>query len=433
MRSVAARHRTLIAASLILLGLLPAGALPATAADEASMPTSGKSVVELACYDTRISGFLRRWNIPGGAVAVTHEGKLVLARGYGWANVQQRQPVEPTALFRLASVSKPITAVAVLRLIEQRRIKLEDRIVDHLGSIDALKGPLSDDRFRHITIEQLLWHTGGWDRARSFDPMFRSTKIAEELGVPAPADSLSVVRYMLARPLDFTPGERYCYSNFGYCLLGRVIEAATGQPYESAVRQLVLEHCGASGLRQGRTRADQRAPTEVSYYTRGDSETTRSVFPDVPGKVAWPDGGFYLEAMDAHGGWIGSAVDVLRFLTALDGGRSPALLEPATIERMAARGPHTPPGDSSYYALGWQIRPQANGANWWHSGSLPGTSTLLVHTSAGFDWAILLNARPEDVGINEFHAALDKLMWQAFAEVTSWPQHDLFADFPVGR
>jgi N-acyl-D-amino-acid deacylase len=395
-------------------------------ADDSPPPITGKSAESLAAYAAQIPEFLQRWKIPGAAVAVTRNGKLVLARGYGWANVEQRQPVEPTSLFRLASVSKPITAVAVLTLREQGRLKLEDHALDHLTSFRPPDGEPFDERLRDITIEQLLRHTGGWNRDRSFDPMFRPKRIADELGVPAPADSASVIRYMFGRQLDFTPGERYCYSNFGYCLLGRVIESVTGQSYESAVKQLVLDRCGATGMRLGHTRLDQRAPGEVSYYTYGDNDKTRSVFPDVAEQVAWPDGGFYLEAMDAHGGWIGSAVDLLRFVTALDGGRIPPLLKPDSIERMLSRGPHTPPGDPTFYALGWQIRPRQHGANWWHSGSLPGTSTLLVHTSDGFDWAILLNARPEDVGINEFHAALDELMWKAYAQVKSWPEHDLF-------
>jgi N-acyl-D-amino-acid deacylase len=314
----------------------------------------------------------------------------------------------------------------VLILVEQGKLKLSDRALDYLPDIQPGDGKQIEPRFREVTIEQLLRHTGGWDRDRSFDPMFRPKKIADELGIAAPADSTAVVRYMLGRPLDFTPGERYSYSNFGYCVLGRIIERVTGESYEAAIRRLVLEPCGAHSMRIGRTRREGSAPGEVCYYMPGDEKKTQSVYPDVTEEVAWPDGGFYLEAMDAHGGWIGSAIDLLRFTAALDGKREPRLLKPESVEQMTSRGAHTPASDKTFYAHGWMVRPLTKRANWWHAGSLPGTSTLLVHTADGFDWAVLLNARPADVGINEFHAALDAIMWQALQEVKSWPEHDLF-------
>src|SRR6185437_16571304 len=97
---------------------------------------------------------------------------------------------------------------------------------------------------------------------------------------------------------------------------------------------------------------------EVAYYDQPPDKLARSVFADVEQKVPWPDGGFYLEAMDAHGGWIGSTPDVLRFATAIEGRRGEALLEPATLDLLAAR-PASPVSQSepTYYGLGWMIRP----------------------------------------------------------------------------
>src|SRR5690606_16366204 len=95
------------------------------------------------------------------------------------------------------------------------------------------------------------------------------------LGVAPPARQEHIIRYVLGRPLDFDPGERHAYSNFGYCLLGRVIEKITGQPYEQYVRQHVLAPLGISSMCLGQTRLDKRHAGEVKYY---DPNLGRSVF-----------------------------------------------------------------------------------------------------------------------------------------------------------
>ena len=103
------------------------------------------------------------------------------------------------------------------------------------------KGAKFDRRWREVTIHQLLQHTGGWDRDKSFDPMFHNNQICEELKIPSPALQKDIIRYMVRQPLDFNPGERYAYSNFGYCLLGRVIEKVTGM-------RRTRNSCGATVL-----------------------------------------------------------------------------------------------------------------------------------------------------------------------------------------
>ena len=163
--------------------------------------------------------------MPGLALAVTDYGRLVYARGYGYADVATGEKVTPKSLFRIASISKPITAVAILQLVEQGKLGLDDRVFEVLDyhSEIAQIGDF-DDRQRKITIRHLLEHRGGWDRGISFDAMFQSVRFANELDVPAPANPEIVIRAMLRKKLDFEPGYRYAYSNYGYCLLGRVIE-----------------------------------------------------------------------------------------------------------------------------------------------------------------------------------------------------------------
>jgi CubicO group peptidase (beta-lactamase class C family) len=398
---------------------------PGTPLQPTTIPMTGTAVPELASFDRVITDLMKRWGVPGGAIAVVKDGRLVLARGYGYADADTKEPVAPNALFRIASVSKPITAVAVLKLAEEGRLDLDAKVFAMLPSLTPPPGATVDARLDAITVRQLLWHVGGWDRDRSYDPMFRATQIAAALGTAPPASVESVIRYMRGQPLDFAPGERYAYSNFGYAVLGRVIEKVTGQSYGAYVTDAVLRPMGVTRTRLGRSLLADRAPGEVRYYDGGGMTT-----PVFPGSTAvpWPYGGFNIEAMDAHGGWISSAVDLARFITAVDGlPTRPDFLQPSSIERMTARPPGVWDGAASYYGAGWLVRPQQG--NWWHGGSLPGTSSLIVRTGTGLAWAVLFNARSMVSG-STFEQEVDPAVWQAVGQVTTWPSHDLFAQYP---
>ncbi len=388
--------------------------------------------------------------VPGGALAVVKDGRLVYTRSYGWADREKKMPVTPTSLFRIASVSKPITAVAVMKLIEEGRLDLDARAFDIVRFPPVFtKRKKPDPRLKRVTVRQLLQHTGGWDRDRSFDPMFRPIEIAEAVGVPPPAPPEAIIRYMMGQPLDFDPGTRYAYSNFDYCVLGRIIETVTGTTYEQYVKKRVLAPIGIRRMRIGASLLRKRAKDEVRYYTRDDAMSD-SVFPEPVAptscrqqagslrytfrKVPTPYGSFHLEAMDAHGGWIASAVDLARFAAALDDPQSCPLLKPETIEMMYAPPP-APAWRSddgtlkdTYYACGWMVRPVKDGkANYWHAGSLPGTATLLVRRWDGLSWAVLFNQRSTDPNLPD--SAVDPAMHHAADAVKRWTKEDLFPQF----
>src|SRR5262249_30274495 len=157
-------------------------------------------------------------------------------RGYGQADVENGIAVQPDSTFRIASLSKFITATAVLTLVEQGKLDLDARAFALIPQLTPLPGAVMDPRLPTITVRQLLQHTGGWDSSLSGDPMFNSTAIALAAGTAPPASAETVVRYMLGRPLDFAPGTRYAYSNFGYNVLGRIIERVSGQSYAAFVQ-----------------------------------------------------------------------------------------------------------------------------------------------------------------------------------------------------
>ena len=401
-------------------------AVPALLHAEESPPAV--AALPFASFDKEIETFMTERNVPGGALAVVKDKRLVYAKSYGWADRDRKLPAKPDSLFRIASISKPFTAVAVMKLVEDGKLSLDAKAFDLLKLEPVFeKGAKSDARLQSITVRQLLQHTAGWDRDASFDPMFRPGKIAKVTGTRAPAGPEAVIRYMLGRQLDFDPGTRYAYSNLGYCVLGRIIEKLTGGRYEDFIRKTVLTPSGITRMILGRTLDGQQAADEVRYY---DDEQEDAVFPDKPGKVPSPYGGFHLEAMDAHGAWIASAVDLAKFAAALHDSAASPLLKAETIREMfAAPPPPMETKDKRYYAGGWSVRlagPHGEMSTF-HSGSLPGTSTLLVRRWDGLSWAVLFNQRSSDKAKPD--GAIDAALHRAADAVTSWPQHDLFTQY----
>ena len=394
----------------------------------------GKSDPRLAGFDRMIRDLMKKHHVPGCALAVTDHGRLVHARGYGYADVATRQKVTPRSLFRIASISKPITAVAVLQLVQRNRLCVDGKVFEILEHKPLPnREAKADERLNSITVRHLLQHRGGWDRDKSFDAMFRSVQFADALGTAPPAGPDDVIRCMLSEPLDFDPGQRYAYSNYGYCLLGRVIEAVTGQTYEDYVTRHVLAPLGIHSMRIGKTRLEGKAQREVRYY---DPAKGPSVFAeDLNQQVPRPYGAWHLEAMDAHGGWIASAVDLARFASAFDDPSNCKLLDPETVQTMFARPDGAAGYDASgqpketYYSCGWMNRVVANNeTNQWHTGSLPGTSTILVRRHDHRNWVLLFNARTSP-HVSHLSKTVDPLIHQAANQVEEWPDFDLFGDF----
>ncbi|MEQ1825549.1 MAG: serine hydrolase, partial [Pirellula sp.] len=360
---------------------------------------TGDEVLAFHAFEKAVREFIDEHRIPGASIAVTKNDRILYSRGFGFSDLGKRDPVQPDSLFRIASISKPITAVAIMQLVELGKLKLDAPVLSVLDYETQIQnaGDSFDPRFRQITIEHLLQHRGGWDRDKSFDAMFQSVRFAEQNNVPPPAGPQQVILAMLKQKLDFEPGERYAYSNFGYCLLGRVIEKLSGLSYEKYVQERILKPIGVHSMRIGASRLAGRAANEVRYYHPG---TGKSVFQsDLGEEVPWPYGGWNLEAMDSHGGWIASANDLARFAIAIRSPNSP-LLSPESIEHMHRRPSGLAGYDEAgkpkevYYSLGWQNRELRNGEiNHWHTGSLAGTATILIRLHHGCDIVALFNSR----------------------------------------
>jgi N-acyl-D-amino-acid deacylase len=416
-----------------IFGLLEGADQPTQAANQfrawQGISITGTPVPRLEGLDRLMAHVLVKYRVPGGALAVARNGRLMLAHGYGMADVEGHQAVQAGSLFRIASVSKTITSATVLKLVERGQLNLDAKAFELLSHLRPPPGATVDARINDITVRHLLQHAGGWDRDRSGDPMFRpfTTRAAQAFGTPEPASSETIIRYVLRQPLDFSPGTSYAYSNLGYAVLGRIIEKVTGERYEDHVRANVLAPMGIRHMRLGRTRAAERAEGEVRYYDSSNG-TVRPVFSG-EGAVAAPYGSFWLEAMDAHGGWLGSSIDLVRFVTALEGKRPPPFANAQTIRLMVSR-PDIPCWANSpfFYGMGWSVKPTRNDADWWHNGALSSsTYALLVRTHHGLSWAALFNSLPQDPA---FADELDTGLWSAASVVKDWPTSDLFGQYP---
>lgn len=335
---------------------------------------------------------MTQYHVPGMAIAITHNGKLVYARGYGNADTTTHTPVTSQHLFRIASVSKCITAIAILKLAEAKLLSLDDHVFGEKALLDTLYGQLPyTAALKKITIRQLLQHTaGGWTN-NGADPMFSHPEMnADEL----------ISQTLLRQPLNNEPGEVYAYSNFGYCILGRVIEKVSKMRYEDYVKKAVLLPCGITDMQIGGNTVAQRKPGEVTYYGQHGEQ------PYI----------YNITRMDAHGGWIASATDLARLLVHVDGFPLPAdILSVNSITAMTTASTANPG-----YALGWAVNPWHN---WWHSGSLPGTASEIIRSQKGFNWVMLCNTRTDSSFFND----LDGLLWKAVNNpATKWPDTDLF-------
>ena len=427
--SIAASSWAVVALSMTLLDERPKEQLsvPSPTIHQYSVPVSGPMESSMEPFRTEMSKLMLEHQVPGASLAVARHGKVVYANAFGFADVSSKELVQPESLFRIASISKPITAVAILQLVERGQLQLEDRVVDCLKVPFAWATRLdtpTDDRWNQITVANLLQHRGGWDRDQSFDPMFASTRFAKELSVPSPPGTWGTISAMMKTKLDHDPGSKYAYSNFGYCLLGRIIESVTGETYEGYVTKNVLKPIGVQGMRVGHTLLEERLPNEVRYYHTTPSP---SVFQSNLGEsVPSPYGAWHLESMDAHGGWVATATDLAKFGAAFDVPESCPVLSPSTIAMMLDRStPTSETENRRSYSLGWMNVKLANGeSNHWHTGSLPGTSSILIRRNDGLTLVALCNTRESAATgpNNKLAKELDSMLHRAANAIQQWPE-----------
>ncbi len=339
------------------------------------------------------AAFRQQFSVPASSIAITRNGRFVYDQAVGMGDHQHLTQVQQSSLFRIAAVTMPITSVTIFSLMEQGKINLADKVFGPSSILGTKYGkPPYKQYVTDITVDHLLTHTaGGWP-GDSTDPMMHNLSW----------DQTKLITETIANiPLTNPPGSNWAFSNFGYCVLGRVIEQVTGQPYSAYVQANILAPCGISTMQIAANKESQRAPNEVVYYGQYSEE---------PYKIN-------ITRMDSDGGWIASSTELVQFLNHVAGAPGiPALLKPATIQTMTTPASAYPQGPARY-ARGWMV--SGNGAgNWWHNGSLPGTTTMMLRTATGMCWAALTNTRTQPS--NEIDAAINQMMWDMVRTVPAW-------------
>lgn len=416
---------SLIAAVPLSTGMADAWAERASAQGDAWQLT-GRDIDVLAAFDQTIMNFMAERSIPAGTFALTWQQQLVQVRGYNLNRPESL--VVPNSLFRIASLSKPITATAILQLVERRLLTLQTRVVNLLD-IAPPQGQNRDPRWADISILHLLQHSAGFDRGERFDPMFRDERVAQALDIDLPITLDETIRYMAGQPLDFDPGTRYAYSNFGYALLGRVIEAVSGQSYENYVQENVLLPLGIKRMQLGGSLASERLPGEVSYHADSSIARRRINVIKPNAEFDWAYGGFNLENLAAAAGWVASVVDMARFATAFDDIYNSPLLSSDFIQVMFRQPSFGQNDYGSYYGCGWDVRPMGAWFNTWHIGSLAGSFTLMLRRHDGMNWVVFFNQRSDPQNDRSSYYDIDNLLYATAATVTEVPAYDLFADY----
>lgn len=366
--------------------------------------------------DKTIEQFLNQWEIKGASLAIMKNGRLIYSKGYGYANVEDSIPMDVFHIMRVASVSKLITAAGVMKLVENGKLSLQDKVFGKDGILnDSTKyGNIKDKRTRDITVENLLRHQGGFT-TRYGDPMFNPTLVAQKMNSSTPATMETMIQFVLSRRLGFTPGTSTSYSNVGYGILSKVIEKVSGQGYEQFIQDSILRPAGCVDMHLGRNTYEERYPNEVKYYEAEGAIPVRACN-GADTLVPSSNGGNNIAEFYGAGGWVASPTELLLFLAAIDGDDSqPDILSKESITLMTENVRNALP-------LGWM---DTNiWGDWERSGSMAGTSAMVKRQANGFSWAFLTNTSSWTGP--RFPHKIDNMMSKAMNRVEEWPERNLF-------
>ncbi len=294
----------------------------------------------------------KSYGVPGVQFAAAVGGKIVDAKSFGYADVAAKKPVTNDSLFALASGSKPITAIAIFKLIDNGKISLDTTAFAYLG-LHA-----KDKRSARITIAHLLNHSSG---------------LSDNIRV-ATNDPLDVAKAAAAVKLLFMPGKKQVYSNTGFNVLGAVIEKASGEDYTTYVRENVFAPAGVTDA----VALDlaKPIPGQVKQYDKSNRATVNTI--PLAGTPA--------------GGWVMSATDIVKILIALDGGKLVS-----AKSRAAMFGPLPKPlkarSNGAYYGGGWDVvyRDGSGRLVYGKNGGTTGAYSWMEHDANGAVFAELFN------------------------------------------
>jgi len=387
--------------------------------EEFKLLNEQSSKTSLKDIDSNVVRMMQLLEIKGASVAICKDGRLVYAKGFGYADEEQNVKVQPYHVFRLASVSKLITAVAIMKLVEERKLSLDDKVFGEKGILnDKMFLKINDPRMKDIEVMHLLQHTGGWRNRFRADPLFRTLEIAQYMKVKPPADINTLIQFMLSESMIAAPGDFYDYSNFGYCVLGKVIEKKSGLSYEQYVQQKILKPIGVNRIRIGKNLYNERYADEVKYYDYYGARKKLSIY-GTGDSVSRVYGGTNIVTLGAAGGWVASPKDLLKLVLAIDGFKTkPDILNEETISKMVKPSEED---STAQKLIGWR---GADKTRWWRTGNLASSSVVVMRQNDGISWVMITNTGnwKESRMVFDIMAAIDR----GIKSVKEWPDYDLY-------
>jgi CubicO group peptidase (beta-lactamase class C family) len=357
-------------------------------AQRAPVALPAAAITEL---DTAIAAELEKASVPGASVAIVWKGAVVYSKGFGFADLEARAPATARTAFRTASVAKPLTATGLMRLVEAGTIDLDAPIQRYCPAFPEKPWPVS--------ARQILGHQAG---IRHYKKPGESSGTTHYFTIQ---ESLSLFKN---DPLEFEPGTKYLYSTYGYSVLGCAIEGASGQPYETYMRDRVFTPAGMT-----RTRLD-RLWEIVPERARGYQLLTAEVLKTLPAPVQSfakageiYNGPLHDTSMKIPGGGlVSTAEDLARFGSAVQSG---TVLKRETVEQMWTDG-KTRDGAGTGYGLGWGVTPAQEGIRrLTHSGNQVGAASVLhVLPEVSLSYAIMTNL--EDTALGPVSRAIANIL-----------------------
>ncbi|MEA2720694.1 MAG: hypothetical protein QOJ39_2558 [Candidatus Eremiobacteraeota bacterium] len=309
----------------------------------------------IAAANAAMTAVVAKAHAPGAGFAVAYRGRLVDVKGFGFANVAARTPVGSDTMFALASCSKPLTAMAVMKLVDEGKLTLDTPAFAYLGFRAH-----ADPRTGRITIKNLLNHSSGLphDVAAATD------------------DPMDTARAAAGATLKFEPGSDQAYSNAGFNVLGAVIEKASGERYLEFVRENVFRPAGVT--RSAPLQPGPAIPGQAQRYDKKGRVVTNRI-----GEGGTP-----------AGGWVLSPADMVRVLIAYDAGKIVSLVSRAAMLEPPA-APLKPRANGAAFGLGWDVVYRSNGdpnaVFFGKNGGINGSSTWIEHRADGIELAAFYN------------------------------------------
>ena len=338
--------------------ILWSGCAPRPSTDT-PQPTDPSTAPAARAVERFITDTMQVLRAPGASLCVIRDGRIVWSRAFGLADVEQNVPATTETRFRIGSVSKSLTSVAIGRLVQDGQLDLDSPVQRYVPGFPEKRYP--------ITVRQVAGHLAGIRH-------YETGEFENRERYPTVTEGLAIFEADL---LLFEPGTRFNYSSYGYNLLGAVIEGASGRSYLEYMRDEVLTPAGMTHT--SFEHPDSIIPHRGRYYTRTDSIGPAINAPYVDNTYKWPSGGF-----------LSTAEDLARFGDRLLRGE---LLRPETVALLWTPM-QTSDGTSTEYGIGWTVERDSLGRRRVrHSGgSVGGTAHLIIYPDQRVVVAVLVNS-----------------------------------------